>query len=82
MEMFDVFHLTFVKAKTAKADPYMILADGTVHKANKTIHHTLVIGQDALIEVQQAGEGNMKTIMKGLGSSGTNDPLDQRQTVG
>ena len=43
---------------------------------------TIVFGQDAYGIVDIAGSGNVRTIVKQLGSSGTSDPLDQRATVG
>ena len=45
------------------------------------VYSTLVIAKDAYKVVEIEGEG-MKTIIKGLGSGGTADPLDQRATQG
>ncbi len=41
-----------------------------------------ILGEEALGEISVRGIGKMKTIVKGLGSAGSSDPLDQRQTVG
>lgn len=47
------------------------------------IHSTLVFGADAYGVIDIAGSsGSIQTIVKGLGSSGTEDPLNQRATVG
>lgn len=45
------------------------------------LYSTLVIGEDAYKVIEIEGEG-MKTIIKGFGSGGTSDPLDQRATQG
>ena len=42
---------------------------------------TLVFGKDAY-GVIDLGGGAITTIIKGRGSAGTDDPLDQRATVG
>lgn len=46
------------------------------------VHKGILYGKDALVKIGIAGEQNAKTIIKALGSAGTNDPLDQRQTLG
>lgn len=45
------------------------------------VYSTLVIGKDAYKTLEIEGEG-MHNIIKGLGSGGTADPLDQRATQG
>ena len=45
------------------------------------VYSTLVLGKDAYKIVEIEGEG-MKNIIKGFGSGGTADPLDQRATQG
>lgn len=45
------------------------------------VHQTLVYGADAFGTVDLTG-GNLRTIVKPLGSAGSGDPLDQRATVG
>lgn len=44
--------------------------------------HTLILGKDALARTGLAGEGNAKMYVKGLGSTGVLDPIDQRQSIG
>lgn len=51
-------------------------------KAGADIHATLVFGQNAYGVVDIDGGGNVQSIVKGLGSAGSADPLDQRATVG
>lgn len=46
------------------------------------LHHTMVLGADALIRTGLTGEGQAKTYTKPLGSAGVLDPIDQRQSIG
>lgn len=52
-------------------------AGGTVD-----VHASIFLGRNAYGVTEISGQGNVKTIVKGLGSAGTNDPLNQRQTIG
>ena len=45
------------------------------------VYSTLVFGKDAYVTVEIEDEGT-QTIVKGFGSGGTSDPLDQRATQG
>jgi N4-gp56 family major capsid protein len=45
------------------------------------VYSMLVFGEDAFGTVKLS-EGNLQTIFKPLGSAGTQDPLDQQQTLG
>lgn len=48
-----------------------------------TVHQCIALGRDAFGVVDLEGDANSpKLIHKGLGTSGTADPLDQRQTLG
>lgn len=69
----DIYDLRFMEVLNAKAVANTVPVD---------VHHSLVIGNEAFGDVELAGEGNVKIIKKGLGSGGTADPLDQRQSVG
>lgn len=51
-------------------------------KAAMDVHSTLVFGKDAYGVVDVAGSGALQIIIKPHGSAGTQDPLDQRATVG
>jgi hypothetical protein len=46
------------------------------------IHHTMVLGKDALIRTELAGEGQTKMYTKKVGTTGVLDPVDQRQSIG
>lgn len=46
------------------------------------VHGTVIYGQDYAGSINLAGGKNIRMIAKGLGSSGTEDPLDQRGTLG
>lgn len=50
--------------------------------AQADVYLTVVIGKAAYMVVDLAGEGNVRTIFKPLGSAGTADPLNQLQTAG
>jgi N4-gp56 family major capsid protein len=41
-----------------------------------------ILGEEALGEVSVRGKGKIQTLVKGLGSAGSADPLNQRQSVG
>lgn len=49
--------------------------------AKVDVYSTLVIGKDAYDVIEIAGHG-LKTYIKGFGSGGTSDPIDQRATQG
>lgn len=46
------------------------------------VHASIFIGRNAYGTTEIEGRGAPKVIIKGLGSAGTNDPLNQRQTQG
>lgn len=46
------------------------------------IHRGILMGKEGLARIAIEGAGGVETIIKGLGSAGTNDPLNQRQTIG
>lgn len=50
-------------------------------KRGLPVYHTLVFGADAYGVIDIDGSGAVQTIIKPAGSSGTEDPLDQRSTV-
>lgn len=51
-------------------------------KAAADIHFTLIFGRDAYGVVDVAKKGAIESIIKPRGSAGSDDPLDQRSTVG
>ena len=46
------------------------------------VYSTLVYGADAFGSIELAGGGNVEVISKPAGSSGSDDPLNQRGTLG
>ena len=46
------------------------------------IHRGILMGKEGLARIAIEGAGGVETIIKGLGSAGTLDPLNQRQTIG
>lgn len=46
------------------------------------IHRGILMGKEGLARIAIEGAGGVETIVKGLGSAGTLDPLNQRQTIG
>lgn len=46
------------------------------------VHRGILLGKGALVKVGVPGHRDAKMIIKGLGSAGSNDPLNQRQTIG
>lgn len=46
------------------------------------VHSAIFLGRNAYGITEIKGEGSVKSIIKPLGSGGTTDPLNQRQTIG
>ena len=46
------------------------------------VHHSFVLGEECLFRVGVEGHTNAQFITKPLGSAGTEDPLNQRQSIG
>jgi N4-gp56 family major capsid protein len=74
-EIADVYGIKFIEVLNAKT-----FAGAGAAGAN--VHASIVFGEEAYAVTKIAGEGDVKTIIKSLGSSGTADPLNQRQTIG
>ncbi len=53
-----------------------------VESNNATSGQVTILAEEALGEVSVRGKGRIQTIVNALGSAGSSDPLDQRQTVG
>ena len=73
-EIGRLFGVVFVESTEAKV---FMSEDGETVLA----HSTLVFGREAYGTIDIEGSGAMETIIKGLGSGGTSDPLNQRCTV-
>lgn len=54
--------------------------NGNYDKLN--VHHSFVLGEECLYRIGVEGHSQPEFIKKELGSAGTNDPLNQRQTIG
>lgn len=74
-EIGRIFQVRFYEVNNAKVFP----AAGA---ASTDVHAAIFIGRNAYGVTEIAGQGNVKSIVKGLGSAGTGDALDQRQTMG
>lgn len=78
--------VTLKETASLAADAIVYSEDaGALHPETKTamdVHSTLIFGKDAYGVVDVAGSGALQIIIKPHGSAGTQDPLDQRATVG
>ena len=74
-EIGRIFQIRFYEVTNAKVFPGAGASSADVHAA-------IFIGRNAYGVTEIAGEGNVKNITKALGSAGTADPLNQRQTIG
>lgn len=63
---------TWSKVKSAFQDHIDIL----------NVHHSFVLGEDCLFRIGVQGHTTPQFIKKELGSAGTEDPLNQRQSIG
>lgn len=78
--------VTLKETASLAADAIVYSEDaGSLDPETKTamdVHSTLIFGKDAYGVVDVAGSGALQIIIKPHGSAGTQDPLDQRATVG
>ena len=74
-EIADVYGIKFVEVENGK-----IFSGGGAAGAN--VHSCVMFGEEAYGVTKIEGEGDVEVIVKGLGSSGSLDPLNQRQTIG
>ncbi len=72
-EIADVYGIKFIEVVNAKTFD---------NGAGVTVHSSIVIGEQAYGITKIQGNGDVRVIIKALGSAGTADPLDQRQTIG
>lgn len=63
-------------------DMAKISADAGFDAKPMLVDKVLIIGAKALIRTEIAGRGNAKMYVKPLGSAGTLDPINQRQSIG
>jgi N4-gp56 family major capsid protein len=74
-EIADVYGIKFVEVINGK-----IFTGGGAAGAN--VHSAVMVGEEAYGVTKIKGEGDVQVIIKPLGSSGTADALNQRQTIG
>lgn len=74
-EIADIYGIKFIEAVNAK-----IFEDSGVDGAN--VHSSIMIGKHAYGITKIKGEGDIQAIVKALGSAGTDDALNQRQSIG
>lgn len=74
-EIADVYGMKFIEVPNAK----VFDAEGAT---GADVHSALMLGQRAYGITKIKGNGDIQTITKGLGSAGTADPLNQRQSIG
>lgn len=58
------------------------IGDGYGEYFELKVNRIFILGKDALIRTEMAGQGNTKMYVKPLGSAGVLDPIDQRQSIG
>ena len=60
-----------------------VVPSGGSSTSGVTVHSTLIYGQDAfgIVKLGGAGAPNIQTIIKPVGSSGSDDPVNQRGTI-
>lgn len=74
-EIVDIHGIKFIEAINTKID-------AGVGVAGVNVHSSVVLGKEAYGVTTIQGEGDITTIVKALGSSGTEDALNQRQSIG
>jgi N4-gp56 family major capsid protein len=74
-EVADVYGIKFIEVE----NPKIFTAGGA---ASANVHSSVMIGDEAYGITKIEGNGDVQTIIKPLGSSGTADALNQRQTIG
>jgi len=74
-ELGRLFGVVFVESTEAK----VFTGEGS---GSVDVHSTLMFGADAYGTIDIGGSGAVQSILKGLGSAGAADPLDQRATMG
>jgi N4-gp56 family major capsid protein len=73
--------LELVTEPTAATGDNSTIAPGGAGASNAAVYGCIFLGRDAygIVDIEGAG---IETIVKGMGSAGTADPLNQRSTIG
>lgn len=74
-EIADIYGIKFIEVPNAM----VFSGEGA---SGVDVHSALMLGQRAYGITKIKGNGDIQTITKGLGSAGTTDPLNQRQSIG
>lgn len=74
-EIADIYGMKFLELNNAK----VFEGEGA---GGVDVHSSIVLGQKPYGITKIKGEGSVETITKALGSAGTDDPLNQRQSIG
>jgi N4-gp56 family major capsid protein len=74
-EIADVYGIKFIEVENWK-----VFAGAGASGAN--VHSSVMVGEEAYGITKIKGEGDVQTIIKPLGSAGSADALNQRQTIG
>ena len=74
-EIADVYGIKFIEVE----NPKIFAGAGA---AGVNVHSSVMFGEEAYGVTKISGEGDVQVIIKALGSAGTTDPLNQRQTIG
>lgn len=72
----DMYGLRFIRNRNVSSSQ-QTLKDSQSH----TVHNAFVLGAEAYAVVKLGGK-DVQVYIKGLGSAGTTDPLNQKQTIG
>ena len=73
-EIADIYGIKFIEVVNGK----VFTGAGA---AGVNVHSSIMLGKDAYGITKIKGEGDVKAIVKALGSAGTEDPLNQRQSI-
>jgi len=85
MRQYSVGIIAGVKFKISTETPNFALSGDTLDSGSGILHGTIIVGRGAysVSEVPKSGQSRgFKIYVKGSGSAGTADPVDQKQTVG
>lgn len=78
----DVVTVVYINSDNANFVTTYAVVKGFSNVDVLNIHHSYVIGEEALYRIGVQGHTAPQFIKKELGSAGTEDPLNQRQSIG
>lgn len=80
-EIADLYGIKFVEVD----NPKVFAGEGAAEEegaGGADVHSSLLLGRQAYGITRIKGQGDIQNITKALGSAGTDDPLNQRQSIG